>query len=199
MALGMVDGGMDVMYSISCTIVCDMQHYTHMTTTHRCHSPVHGMGCKFEWKRCWTWGHQDCWLMKQRQGGQAMYTSSLECCYLVIQIYVQVVIVHVLQHNNLTNCEEFVKVKCTCEQYERYLCQGKEFLEACIKQWWKTFALQKDRINDDLLAKAFDAPPNKLSATALELFLIEKCLHKGLGEGTGISIHAAFAWYWDNM
>lgn len=75
-----------------------------------------------------------------------------------------------------TNREEFGLAKCTREQYARYLRQGKEFLAACVKRRRETKAAAKDGINDELLSQAFDKPPNKYSADALEWFLIQKCL-----------------------
>ena len=44
-----------------------------------------------------------------------------------------------------------------------------------------------------------DGPPNKYSALALEMFIIQKCFNEGCGEGTADSISSAFAALWDNM
>ena len=59
--------------------------------------------------------------------------------------------------------------------------------------------------NDDgictvMLEKAFnDGVPNKYSALALEMFLVQKCFNEGCGKDTADSIHGAFAALWDNM
>ncbi|KAF8325292.1 hypothetical protein F5887DRAFT_1085601 [Amanita rubescens] len=101
-----------------------------------------------------------------------------------------------------TNREEFGLAKCTREQYARYLQQGKEYLALCIQRRRETMAAAKDGMDDNLLSKAFDKPPNKYSHIALELFLTQKCLRDSearCGAATGVSIYAAFVWYWDNM
>lgn len=101
-----------------------------------------------------------------------------------------------------TNREEFGLAKCTREQYARYLRQGKEFLAVCVQRRRETMAAAKDGMDDERLSKAFDMPPNLFSHIALEWFLIQKCLRDSesrCGSATGVSIHAAFARYWDNM
>jgi hypothetical protein len=95
--------------------------------------------------------------------------------------------------------EKFGKAKCTREQYQRYVEHGKDFLAACVQQRRELCETAKDGVDDELLAKAFDKPPNKMSAEALELFLVHKCLREECGSSTSVSIHSAFAWYWDNM
>ena len=54
-------------------------------------------------------------------------------------------------------------------------------------------------IPTDELEKAFDRPPNRYSAMALEMFLVQKCFTDGLGPSTADGIHGAFAAYWDTM
>ena len=54
-------------------------------------------------------------------------------------------------------------------------------------------------IDWELLAKAFDNPPNKYSVMALELFIVEKCLTENHGTSTSGGIQGAFTTYWDNM
>ncbi|KAF9060331.1 hypothetical protein BDP27DRAFT_1385591 [Rhodocollybia butyracea] len=60
----------------------------------------------------------------------------------------------------------------------------------------KVFA---DSIVASELAKAFDNLPNKWSSKALELILIQKCVHEGCGKSTMDGMHAAFAKHWDEM
>jgi len=48
-------------------------------------------------------------------------------------------------------------------------------------------------IPTDELEKAFDRPPNRYSAMALEMFLVQKCFTDGLGYSTAVGIHGAFA------
>lgn len=101
-----------------------------------------------------------------------------------------------------TNREEFGLAKCTREQYARYLRQGQEYLAVCVQRRQETMAAAKDGMDDNLLSKAFEKLPNKYSHIALELFLTQKCLRDSearCGAATGVSIYAAFAWYWDNM
>jgi hypothetical protein len=98
-----------------------------------------------------------------------------------------------------TNREEFSKSKHTTMQYNRYINQGKAFLAKCVQHRRKSNEAAVDGVDDDLLEKAFAKPPNKLSADALELFLVQKCLKEEKRESTAATIQAAFAWHWDNM
>jgi hypothetical protein len=77
-------------------------------------------------------------------------------------------------------------------------------LELCVAQRRKDEAREswvrpQDHIDTDLLAKAFSKPPNKYSATALEMFITQKCLVEKLKKSTAEGIHGAFAKYWDTM
>ncbi|KAJ7934594.1 hypothetical protein B0H13DRAFT_2227265 [Mycena leptocephala] len=85
----------------------------------------------------------------------------------------------------------YTNAKKTTEAYEGYLSRGKEFLEYWVRP--------QDHIDTDLLAKAFFKPPNKYSATALEMFITQKCLVEKLKKSTAEGIHGAFAKYWDTM
>ncbi|KAF8327307.1 hypothetical protein F5887DRAFT_1077645 [Amanita rubescens] len=62
----------------------------------------------------------------------------------------------------------------TLEAYRGYITKGKEFLALMVKA--RRENQEKDEIDTDLLEKAFDNPPNRFSAKALELFLVHKCL-----------------------
>ena len=82
--------------------------------------------------------------------------------------------------------------------YDGYITKGKEFLALTVKARHKS--QEKDEIDTNLLEKAFEKPPNGLSAKALELFLVHKCLGSdACGPSTAERIHAAFCDYWDNM
>ncbi|PFH47044.1 hypothetical protein AMATHDRAFT_50583 [Amanita thiersii Skay4041] len=99
------------------------------------------------------------------------------------------------------NREEYGKSKCTRENYSRYLRQGKEFLRACIAEHhMKDESETSDGFNTHLLECAFDRP-NRHSAEALEMFLVDKCLkdETSCGKSTAEGIQAAFCDYWDTM
>jgi hypothetical protein len=49
-----------------------------------------------------------------------------------------------------------------------------------------------DGVNVSLWESAFDYPPNKYSASALELFLTKRCFEDNLGQSTAELIQAAF-------
>ncbi|KAM6492883.1 hypothetical protein JOM56_011017 [Amanita muscaria] len=100
-----------------------------------------------------------------------------------------------------TNREEYGKSKCTRQQYSRYVERGKEFLAKCVQNRQENpgQAEKEDGVDTELLAKAFDKPPNELSGCALEWFLVHKCLVKECSVSTAMSIYSAFTWYWDNM
>ena len=98
-----------------------------------------------------------------------------------------------------TNRAEFTKSKQTLMQYNRYIKQGKEFLAECVKRQRASNEAAPEGMDNELLEKAFENPPNKLSSEALELFLVQKCLMEEHRERTAATVQAAFAWYWDNM
>ncbi|KAK2460230.1 hypothetical protein APHAL10511_007752, partial [Amanita phalloides] len=79
---------------------------------------------------------------------------------------------------------------------------GKEFLEELCNMQQETRVRGEeidDELDDTLLAKAFDKPLNETSVTALEFFLVQKCLWEECTHSTAMAICAAFASYWDNM
>ncbi len=48
-------------------------------------------------------------------------------------------------------------------------------------------------------ALVFEKPPNRHSAHALELFLVQKCVTEGNGKSTCDSIYSALKKYWEMM
>ena len=97
---------------------------------------------------------------------------------------------------------KYNKVKNTDSAYNGQRSRGRGFLKNLVMKRKKDEA--NGPINDGictaLLAKAFDdGPPNKYSALALEMFIVQKCFNEGCGEGTADSISSAFAALWDNM
>ena len=100
-----------------------------------------------------------------------------------------------------TNREEYGKSKCTCRQYNRNVESGKDFLVQCVKNWQADGgqAEREDGVDTEMLARAFDKRPNKLSVCALEWYMVHKCFVEECKLSVGMVIHAAFAWYWDNM
>ena len=97
---------------------------------------------------------------------------------------------------------KYNKVKNTDSAYNGQCSRGRGFLKNLVMKRKKDEA--NGPINDGictaLLAKAFDdGPPNKYSALALEMFIVQKCFNEGCGEGTADSISSAFAALWDNM
>ncbi|KAJ7869327.1 hypothetical protein B0H14DRAFT_3440760 [Mycena olivaceomarginata] len=54
-------------------------------------------------------------------------------------------------------------------------------------------------VDIELVATAFEGPPNKHSVYALSLYFTQKCVEEGLGKSTADGIHGAFANYWDHL
>lgn len=105
----------------------------------------------------------------------------------------------VLKHISATACKEYGKAESTRKAYAHYVQKGKAFLaESVAEQLWDADG-GVDGIELELWKKAFDGPPNRNSAHALELFLAKKCLHEGCSQSTAEVIQAAFADFWDNM
>lgn len=96
---------------------------------------------------------------------------------------------------------EFSTVKNTDDAYNGHVARGMAFLKEVVKERQEngegmTCSLG---IPTDELEKAFDRPPNRYSAMALEMFLVQKCFTENLGVSTAQGIHAGFASYWDTM
>lgn len=104
-----------------------------------------------------------------------------------------------LQHLGKQSRLEFGKAARTRATYTSYVQRGKEFLAQLIAKRHDVAADKKDDVDTDLLADAFENPPNAYSATALEFFLVEKCIREGCSRSTAEGIQAAFADYWDHM
>jgi hypothetical protein len=96
---------------------------------------------------------------------------------------------------------EFSTVKNTNNAYNGHVARGVAFLKAVVKKRQENGeeTMCSLGIPTDELEKAFDRPPNRYSAMALEMFLVQKCFTDGLGSSTAEGIHGAFAAYWDTM
>jgi len=106
-----------------------------------------------------------------------------------------------LQKTRVACRNEFGRSKNTKSNYAGYIKRGKSFLADIVAERRANGegVICKEGITTDVLEKAFENPPNKYSAMALELFLVQKCFTENLGKSTGDGIHGAFADYWDNM
>ncbi|PBK81550.1 hypothetical protein ARMGADRAFT_1048794 [Armillaria gallica] len=86
--------------------------------------------------------------------------------------------------------------------YKGYVARAARFLDDMVLAWRKRYSetgVCKDDIDTDLLAQAFDNPPNKYSVTALLNFLTQKCFVEQYGKLTGQGIQAAMVRMWDKM
>ena len=92
-------------------------------------------------------------------------------------------------------------VKNTNNAYNGHIAWCAEFLKAVVKdrQENREGMMCSLGIPTDELEKAFNRLPNRYSAMALEMFLVQKCFMDGLGSSTADGIHGAFAAYWDTM
>jgi hypothetical protein len=105
-----------------------------------------------------------------------------------------------LQNIKKTNHDEHGKPKATKSNYEGYIKRGKEFLALLVEGRRAQGDSSMDGLDTNVLEKAFDDnQPNEYSATALELYLTEKCFNEGHGKSTANGIHSAWADHWDNM
>lgn len=110
----------------------------------------------------------------------------------------------VLDKNKQNARASFSQAPRTAKQYARYVEMGKEFLANVVTQ--RRERVEKEPswmcpqgIDTDILAEAFEKPPNKHSVFALELFLTQKCIVEGNGKSTAEGVHGAFAKHWDTM
>jgi hypothetical protein len=95
--------------------------------------------------------------------------------------------------------KDYRHAKKTDQQYDGTIARGHAFLSTLVAGKKTGFQdIGSDTTADlEALARAFNKIPNHYSATALELFIVQKCLTEGKGESTAVSIHAAFARQWD--
>lgn len=107
-----------------------------------------------------------------------------------------------LQEIREAEVSNYNSVKNTDNAYNGHRSRGRGFLKNLVAKRRKEEqnGLLDDGICTDTLEKAFDdAPPNKYSALALEMFLVQKCFNEGCGKNTADGIHGGFAAFWDNM
>jgi len=75
-----------------------------------------------------------------------------------------------------------------------HVARGMGFLKAVVKERQENGEVMCSLgIPTDELEKAFDKPPNRYSAMALEMFLVQKCFTDNLGSSTADGIQGGFA------
>ena len=107
-----------------------------------------------------------------------------------------------LQDIHEVEVSKYNKVKNTDSAYSGHCSWGRGFLKNLVSKREKdeTNGPIDDGICTALLAKAFDVgPPNKYSALALEMFIVQKCFNEGCSKDTADGIFSAFVALWDNM
>jgi hypothetical protein len=105
-----------------------------------------------------------------------------------------------LQETRNVEVKETTAVKNTDNAYDGHLDRGMRFLATLIEERRaRGEDICSEGISTDEFEKAFDKPPNKYSAMAIEMFIVQKCFVQKLGKDTGYGIHGAFARYWDTM
>ncbi|KAJ7097829.1 hypothetical protein B0H15DRAFT_773173 [Mycena belliarum] len=112
--------------------------------------------------------------------------------------------VHTLKQKKTALQDEFSNSGKTKVAYKGYLDRGRAILADVVtdkrqKEKEDASCPELEGIDTKILAEAFDGPPNKHSAYALELYLTQKCVVEGYGKSTAEGIHGAFAKYWDGM
>ena len=107
-----------------------------------------------------------------------------------------------LQAIRKVEVSKYNSVKNTDSAYTGHRSRGRSFLKDLVAKREEDEAegTIDDGICTAVLAKAFDnGPPNKYSALALEMFIVQKCYGEGCGESTADGISSAFAALWDFM
>jgi hypothetical protein len=97
------------------------------------------------------------------------------------------------------NWDKYDKSQQTRRNYESCIQHGKTFLANCVATHHKTTDHEPDKLDTEVLAVAFDKPPNRHSVDALEMFITTKCIQEKCTKSTGSMIQAAFKWYWACM
>ncbi|EDR05077.1 uncharacterized protein LACBIDRAFT_303868 [Laccaria bicolor S238N-H82] len=95
---------------------------------------------------------------------------------------------------------EYGKSKNTNKVYAGHIARGRKFLADIVaEREFKGIEICDKGIPTIELAKAFDKPPNRYSAVALEFFLVQKVFTEELSKSSAEGIQGAFADYWDKM
>lgn len=105
--------------------------------------------------------------------------------------------------------QSLLKAKGTRSQYSGHLDRGRRFLRDVVEQKYKartdsisaqSLAPEFDSDEDiETYSHAFDPIPNRYSAPALELFLVQKGLMEGRGISTTWGVFSAFKDLWWNV
>ncbi|KAF9533156.1 hypothetical protein CPB83DRAFT_880296 [Crepidotus variabilis] len=98
----------------------------------------------------------------------------------------------------LDSLEKYGQPKRTRDEYVRYRKRSREFLKEYVQKRQDEKPAQRDGINNDKLAKAFDKIPNRYSAYACAMFITQKCINEENGISTAQGIHGAWCDEWDN-
>ncbi|EDR06825.1 uncharacterized protein LACBIDRAFT_299726 [Laccaria bicolor S238N-H82] len=105
-----------------------------------------------------------------------------------------------LQKTRNVQVKEVTSVKNTSNAYDGHFDRGIRFLATLIEERRNNSEdICSEGIPTDELEKAFTNPPNRYSAMAVEMFLVQKCFVQGLRKDTAYGIQGAFAKYWDTM
>jgi hypothetical protein len=107
-----------------------------------------------------------------------------------------------LQAIRKAEVSRYNSVKNTDSAYNGHRSRGRGFLKNLVakREIDEVDGPIDDGICTAVLAKAFDnGPPNKYSALALEMFIVQKCFNEGCGKDTADGIFSAFAALWDDM
>ncbi|KAJ7205193.1 hypothetical protein GGX14DRAFT_368123 [Mycena pura] len=98
---------------------------------------------------------------------------------------------------------EFSNAPRTKSAYNGYVARGLKILADIVadrrQEEKRDPSVKEDGIDVDVLATAFDGPPNKHSVHALGLYLAQKCVVEELGRSTAEGIQGAFAKLWDQF
>lgn len=95
--------------------------------------------------------------------------------------------------------QQYHKAPKTLKAYNGHIKRGRAFLMEVVKQKMNGERDLELGINIEELEHAFDKPPNRLSAKALELFLVQKCIVEKCSASYAEGIKAAFLDYWRRM
>ena len=105
-----------------------------------------------------------------------------------------------LQNICAAHLVEYGKSKNMNKAYAGHIFQGRKILGDIIaERELKGIDICDKGIPTNELAKAFNKPPNRYSAVALEFFLIQKVYMEELLKSYVEGIQGAFADYWDKM
>lgn len=95
--------------------------------------------------------------------------------------------------------KQYGKSEKTRQAYAGHLARGKQWIAEQVTKAQRRGQNTWEGIPVAELKLVFENPPNRHTATALQLHLVHRCFKENRSKSTADGVHGAFAQYWDTM